>query len=183
MVNPFEALWDTIKPMVDEEPKPPLHVGEVMNLWTVLTIFEEAHSIYISSLNMTTDEELTHALNVAEKTSKKDIVEFQVFLKKEGVPLPVASDEKPKSDPNDVPLGVKLTDNEIANAVSAKIAACIVLCATGLAESTRTDVGVRFLQYQAKLVTFGASFKLLMRKRSWIKIPPYYYPPGSPHSK
>ncbi|WP_252244958.1 hypothetical protein [Cytobacillus oceanisediminis] len=29
---------------------------------------------------------------------------------------------------------------------------------------------------------FGASLKDLMRKRSWIKVPPYYYPPGSPRN-
>jgi hypothetical protein len=32
MLNPFEAAWDTIKTMVDNEPKTPLHVGEVMSL-------------------------------------------------------------------------------------------------------------------------------------------------------
>lgn len=180
MLNPLEAILDTIKTMFDNEPKSPLHVGEVMSLWTMLTIFEEAHSIYIAALNMTTDDELIHALKEAKKASKQDIKELREFLKKEGVPLPLASAEKPNSEPNDVPLGVKLTDYEIANAVSAKIATNVAFCGASMAQSIRNDVGMLFLKYQMEMITYGASLKTLMRKRGWIKVPPYYYPPGMP---
>jgi hypothetical protein len=30
---------------------------------------------------------------------------------------------------------------------------------------------------------FGTSLKNTMRKRGWIKVPPYYYPPGMPKQR
>jgi hypothetical protein len=33
-----------------------------------------------------------------------------------------------------------------------------------------------FLEWTA----IGATVKTLMRKRGWLKVPPYYYTPGSP---
>lgn len=33
----------------------------------------------------------------------------------QGIPLPEVPAGKPESDPNDIPLGVKKTDDEIAN--------------------------------------------------------------------
>lgn len=180
MINPFEAVWDMMKGNMDNEPKAPLHVGEVMNLWTLLTIFEDAHAVYIAALNTTTDDELIHAIKNAEKESKQDVKELKKFLEREGVPLPPTAEGKPKSDPNEIPLGVKLTDSEIANAISAKIAACITFCGKGMAESIRNDVAMLLLKHQTRLMIYGESFKSLMRKRGWIKVPPYYYPPGMP---
>jgi hypothetical protein len=37
----LEAVNDVMKTFIDEDPKPPLHVGEIMNCWTYLTMLEE----------------------------------------------------------------------------------------------------------------------------------------------
>jgi hypothetical protein len=42
------------------------------------------------------------------------------------------------------------------------------------------DVGIMFAGFQAEMLKYGASLKTLMRKRGWIKIPPYYVPNGLP---
>ncbi|MFB4166082.1 hypothetical protein ACE1TI_20385 [Alteribacillus sp. JSM 102045] len=42
MPNPFEAFWNILKTLVDTEPKAPMHVGEVMSMWTYLTMINEA---------------------------------------------------------------------------------------------------------------------------------------------
>lgn len=77
-------------------------------------------------------------------------------------------------------MGVKLTDDEIANALSVKVVANYMMCATGAVQSVRNDVGLMFTKFQAEKLKFGASLKTLMRKRGWIKIPPYYVPSGLP---
>ncbi|WP_261176540.1 DUF3231 family protein [Anaerobacillus sp. CMMVII] len=99
---------------------------------------------------------------------------------KEGVPLPPVPDKKPLSEPDEIPLGAKLTDNEIANGVSLKIAMAAVECAMANSQSIRTDVGLMWLEFYTEMLTFGATTKTLLRKRGWIKVPPYYYPPGLP---
>lgn len=178
MTRLLESIASVVKAFTDEEPKPPLHVGEVMTLWTMLTIFQEAHAGYVIGLNTTTDPELKHALTNAIQASKTDIRLLSEFLLREGVPLPPASEPKPESNPDAVPLGVKLTDHEIANAISANIAACISLCGTGIAQSVRTDVGLIYLQIQVQLMKYGAPLREMMKKRGWLITPPHYYPPG-----
>jgi hypothetical protein len=101
-------------------------------------------------------------------------------LQREGVSLPPHSEQKPLSDPNAVPLGAKSTDAEFANAVVLKLVTSIIKCATAAAESVRNDVGLMFVEFQSEALTYGAMLKSLMRKRGWLKVPPYFYPPGAP---
>lgn len=42
----------------------------------------------------------------------------------------------------------------------------------------RNDVGLILLGTLIELLKFGTSLKSMMIKRGWIKVPPYYYPPG-----
>ncbi|MBL0387839.1 DUF3231 family protein [Tumebacillus sp. ITR2] len=178
MTTLIEAITSIAKGFLDEEPKPPLHVGEVMALWTALALHQEGYSMYELAMNTTTDPDLLHALRKARESSAEDIHSIKEFLVKEGVPLPTTSEPKPHANPNAIPYGVKLTDDEICNLISAKVASSIALCGSGIAESVRADVGYLFLQSMVRLMKFGAPLRVLMRERGWIKIPPYYYPPG-----
>jgi Protein of unknown function (DUF3231) len=178
MTRLLESITAVVKSFTDEEPKPPLHVGEVMALFTALTLFQEALAGYIVALNTTTDPQLKHALKNGADVAKSDIRIVKEFLLREGVPLPPTSEPKPDSNPDMVPLGVKLTDHEIANAISAKIATGISICGTAIAQSVRTDVALIFLQIQVQLMKFGAPLREMMKKHGWLIVPPYYYPPG-----
>ncbi|GLB59584.1 DUF3231 family protein [Cytobacillus sp. NCCP-133] len=180
MKNPFEAIAETIKNFADNEPKPPLHVGEVMDLWTLYTAFHEAHSLYYIALNMTTDTELLHTIRKAIEGSQADTQMIEDFLLKEGVPLPLTNAEKPLSDPDSVPEGVKLTDDEIANLISVKVAASIVFCAQAMIKTVRMDVGMLFFSIQVHLMEFASPLKNLMKQRGWLRIPPSYNPHGIP---
>jgi len=180
MTNLFESTTDYLKTLVDHEEKNPLHVGEVNCLWVLLTMIEEGIGLYQIGLNTTNDDDLIHALKNGEQQSKDTSNQLRTFLKKEGIPLPETSEEKPKSEPNSIPLGVKQTDEELANLVSVKVAAQITLIGQALATSIRNDVCELFLNIQYELLKYGSSFKTLMRRNGWIKVPPYYYPPGAP---
>ncbi|MDQ0220777.1 DUF3231 family protein [Peribacillus cavernae] len=180
MTTIFEAVKDFLQMSLDNEPKNPLHVGEVMSCWLYLATMDEA-AVYIQiGLNTTTDDDvkniLKESLNQCETQGKR----FKEFLKKEGVHLPPTSEQRPNSEPNSVPLGVKLTDDEIMNGLSIKTVAAITACASAVSQSIRNDVGALFTQCMLEKMKFGTSLKYLMRKRGWIKVPPYYYPPGLP---
>lgn len=180
MSNPFEAAWNTLKLLVDNEPKSPMHVGEVMSIWTYLTVLDEALRYEEVGLNTTTDDEVKELLVDAKKICESQSQRLSNFMQKEGIPLPSNQAKKPVSEPNEIPLGVKLTDDEIANGVSLKIAAASVECAMGNSQSIRTDLGLIWTEFYTEMLTFGATTKTLLRKRGWIKIPPYYSPPGLP---
>lgn len=180
MTNVFESMKDLFAPLVDNEDKNPLHIGEVTHFWLLLTLIEEGLGLYQLALNTTKDEQLIHALVNGKQSSKEVSERLRAFFINEGVTLPPTSEAKPKSDPDSVPLGVKYTDEELANLVSAKIAAEITVIGQGLAVCVRNDACEMFFRIQVELFKYGSSFKKMMRDRGWLKIPPYYYPPGAP---
>jgi hypothetical protein len=176
----LEAVKNVLQSLMDDEPKPPLHVGEVMTFWSFLSEVagEQVHSE--AGINSTTDPELRKAFHAAVKMFKSQKERLTAFMRIEGVPLPPLSESKPISDPNMVPLGVKLTDDELANSIGIKIYLGISYCATAIIESIRTDVGLLWVEFLQEYMTFGVTIKTLMKRRGWLKVPPYYFPPGSP---
>ncbi|MGV3465719.1 MAG: DUF3231 family protein [Heyndrickxia sp.] len=182
MTNLFESIKDFFKTFADSEDPNPLHTGEVTNIWLLLTLLEEGVITYQVGLNTTTDDALIHTFNNGIQLSEITINKLKTFMIKEGIPLPPSSEDKPKSEPNAVPLGVKFTDSELVNLVSAKVAAEIVLIGQTLAMSVRNDFALLIMQFLFELLKYGTSLKTLMRQRGWMKIPPYYYSPGAPNN-
>jgi hypothetical protein len=174
----FDSFKSLIGSLTDEEPKPPLHTGEVMSLWTLLTVYQEGQMIYNVALNTTQDPELLHAVHNAVKESRECIHALEQFFKTEGIPLPSPSDQKPDSSPDQIPFGVRFTDEELANLIVGKITSCIAICGQAIAQCLRNDVGIVLLRQMAVLLNFGIPYKSLMRKRGWLKTPPEYSPPG-----
>lgn len=180
MAHTYEALIKVIKSLFDDEPKPSLHVGEVMCCWTYLAMLEEAVALEQLGINSTEDTDLIDVLHKSMGGASSQAKRLKDFLQQEGVPLPPADEPKPLSDPRSIPLGAKMTESEIANSVSIKLAASIQMCATGTVQSIRNDVGLMFLEFQIEAIRYGVILKSLMKKRGWLKVPPYYHPPGEP---
>ncbi|WP_261176541.1 DUF3231 family protein [Anaerobacillus sp. CMMVII] len=80
MSNPFEAVWNTLKTLVDKEPKSPLHVGEVMSIWTYLAMIDEAIRYEEVGLNTTTDNEVKELLIDAKKICESQSQRLSDFM-------------------------------------------------------------------------------------------------------
>lgn len=175
-----EALGNVFRNVVDNEPKPPLHVGEVMQCWTYLALLNESLSFLQAGLNTTEDPELSDALKKSLDLCGGQAKRFTDFMTQEGIPLPAPTEEKPKSDSHAIPLGVKLSDDEIVNGVSLKSATAILMCTNGITQGIRTDLGLIWVESQMEQITFAYNLRTLMRKRGWLKHPPSFLPPGVP---
>lgn len=182
MIKVWESVMDAMKSMTDQDEDQPLHVGEVMSCWIYLLGLELAKASVQVGINTTTDSELKAILEEDMKLGTSQRERLHDFMMKEGITLPPGPEDMPKSDPNSVPLGVKLTDEVIANELSLKIISLIMRAAGAASESIRTDVGLLFIQFQAEKLAFATRLKHLMRKRGWINVPPFYVPPGSQQS-
>ncbi|WP_431308896.1 DUF3231 family protein [Halalkalibacter flavus] len=180
--NPFEALWNIVNKEIDNtnEKNSPLHIGEAMDCWTYLTALAEFIRFEEAGLNTSTDDEVLEMLNDAIRMCENQSEKLSSFMKKEGIPLPETSPPKPKSEPNAIPLGVKLSDEEITNGITLKLTSCLMMSAKGEIDAIRTDIGVMWFKFHTEMLTFGVTLKSLMIKRGWLKVPPYYYPPGQP---
>jgi hypothetical protein len=182
MVNIMETIMDAMKSLTVQDEDQPLHVGEVMSCWIYLAGLELAKVSVQAGINTTSDDELKAILEEDMKLGTSQRERLHDFMIKEGITLPPAPEDMPKSDPNSIPLGVKLTDDVIANELSLKIVSLIMRAAGAASESIRTDVGLMFIQFQAEKFAFASRLKHLMRKRGWIKVPPFYVPHGSDQS-
>ena len=180
MPDILEAVKNVVLSFIDEEPKSPLHVGEVMFCWSCLAELSEDQIHTEAGINSTTDPELSQAFHEGVQLFKSQKDRLTEFLRIEGVPLPPLSESKPTSDSHDIPLGVKLTDDELANSLIIKFVMGISTYANAITQSTRNDVTLIWTEFLQEYMTFGATLKSLMKKRGWFKAPPFYYPPGSP---
>jgi hypothetical protein len=181
MPNIFETVIDYIKTTsFDTDPKPRPHIGEAMGCWLYYTAIAEEIPALEASLNTTTDNELIRLLKESKKLAEHQKSILEKFMIDEGIPLAPVANSKPKSDHNSIPLGVKTTDDEIANFIAIKVTSNIVMCSTNISQSVRNDIGLMWARFHAEKMIFGFELRTAMRKRGWIKVPPYYYPPGAP---
>lgn len=182
MVNVLETTIDTLQSWINQEKNTPLHVGEVMGCWIYLAGLELAKTTVQAGINTTTDAELKALLEEDMELGTSQRKRLHEFMLKESITLPPAPEDMPSSDPSAIPLGVKLTDDVIANELSLKIVSLILRAASITTESIRNDVGVLFTQFQAEKLAFAAKLKHTMKKRGWLRIPPYFIPPGTEQS-
>jgi len=178
MPNIFESLIATIKTSLDYDTKHPLHTGEVMSCWVYYTALKEFIRYEEVGMNTTIDDELLRLLHDAKKLCESQVKQLESFMVKEGIPLPDLPSPKPKSDPKDIPMGAKLTDDEIVNGISLKVAVAIMNAATTQSQAIRNDVGGMMAKFQIEMLVFGSTLKTIMRKRGWLRVPPFYNPPG-----
>jgi hypothetical protein len=171
----FEVIFNT---MIDDEPIPPLNIIEASFAWLYYGIVKEAIAFEEAGLNTTNDDEFKGVLNDAVKLCSKHAKQLEQFMRKEGVTLPPVSEPKPFTDYKDIPLGVKLTDEELSNGLALKIIAMTTNASAAASQSIRTDVGAMWVQFLNETLAYGMTLKTKMRKRGWAKIPPAYTPPG-----
>ncbi|WP_419873677.1 DUF3231 family protein [Candidatus Pristimantibacillus sp. PTI5] len=173
-MNLLEILKDAIKPFVDGK-KPPLHVGEVMNLWFYLAASEQTMRGEQISFNIVQDAELKENLKeIINNVHAPIIKEITEFLRVEGVSLPSTTPEKPIGDFRDIPEGAKLNDEEVSNLMQFNMVLGINYACRGLTESVRPDVAAMFAKFQIMKVTYSLPLKDLAMKKGWFKQPPYY---------
>ncbi|WP_191963100.1 DUF3231 family protein [Virgibacillus necropolis] len=55
------------------------------------------------------------------------------------------------------------------------------MCVGYASQCLRTDVALMFLKFQTDKLAIALKTKDLMMKRGWLKVPPFYHPPGSPN--
>ena len=152
----------------------PLHVGEVMNLWTFLTATENFTNSEEITLNTVEDQDLKKKMNeLVENYHKPIINEIKTLLLKEGVELPQGPSEKPDLKLN-LPAGGKMTDEEVANFVVFNLVWAINFCARGLTEAVRADVGTLFVKAIVQKAGFSLTLKQLMTDKGWLHVPPQY---------
>ncbi|WP_438447017.1 DUF3231 family protein [Gorillibacterium sp. sgz5001074] len=172
----LELLKDSIKPFLDGK-KPPMNVAEVMNLWFYFTATEQSLRGEQISFNIVQDPDLRakmqEVINEVHRPIHKELTEF---MQAEGIPLPKSTPEKPITELRDIPLGGRLTDEEVANLTSFNIVLGIQYACRGMVEAVRPDIAAMFVRFQMKKAAFAIPFRELLSQKGWLQVPPAYCP-------
>jgi hypothetical protein len=173
-MNILNVFSDAVKPFLDGE-KPPLNVGEVMNLWFYLTATEQTMRGEEVSYNIVQDldlkEMLKQVIHDVHGPISKELTEFLIA---EGVPLPEKTPVKPVGDFRNIPEGSKLSDEEVASLLSFNIVLGINYACRGVTEAVRPDVSLMFARFQMKKMAYSIQLRDLLLRRGWLQVPPYF---------
>jgi len=154
----------------------PLHYGEVFALWTSLSVAKFRLDSYQVYINHTGDEELRAFLKqVIETSIKPSIKELEEVLLHNDIAVPPTPAERPEADLEQIPVGARFQDAQIAYMVAADIAAGVVASSQGMSQSIREDVGLLYGQMGAKKAKDGAVLLQMMKDKGWLVPPPLHH--------
>ena len=153
----------------------PMHYGEVFGTWSFLTTTKGLIAGYQTHLNHTGDEDLRKLLEEAIQGGQQEMKQIEVLLKANGIGLPPTPPERPKACLEDIPVGARFQDPEIAAMLSANIAAGLVSCSAIIGQSIREDIAVMFGQFHLQKATLGLKVLRLNKEKGWLVPPPLHH--------
>ncbi|NEU30693.1 DUF3231 family protein [bacterium LRH843] len=153
----------------------PMHYGEVFSAWSYLVTAKGAIAGYQTQLNHAGDEDLQKLLEEAIRGGEQEIQQIEALLKANGIGLPPTPPERPKACLEDIPVGARYTDPEIAAMLSASVAAGLVACSTIMGQSIREDIAMMFGQFHVQMAALGAKVLRLNKEKGWLIPPPLHH--------
>lgn len=152
----------------------PLHYGEVFDIWSAQMVGNNMITCYQTMLNHAGDKDLKKLLTEAIELCQQQKVQVETILKENGIGLPPAQPEPPEACLEDIPVGARIPDPAIAAALSADIAAGMVLCSQVIGKSVREDVAMIFGQFHNQKAALGAKTLRLNKEKGWLIPPPLH---------
>lgn len=153
----------------------PMHYGEVFSLWSFLQVSKGAIAGYQTQLNHVGDEDLQELLKEAMNSCLQEMEQVETLLKENGVGLPPTPPERPKACLEDIPVGARLMDQEVAAALSMDVAAGLVTCSQIIGQSIREDIAMMFGQFHMQKATLGGKVLRLNKEKGWLIPPPLHH--------
>lgn len=150
----------------------PLHYGEIFSVWSSSMVARGALSCYQAFLNHAGDKELKKILDDLIDQAKLEIKECDNLLYNNGFsPAPIMPD-RPPVKLEDIPVGARFTDPEIAAKIAADTSIGLVACSQAMGQSIRVDVGALFAKYHLTKAALGVKILELSKENGWIIPPP-----------
>lgn len=169
-MNLLETLFQVMR-----QPAAPPHVGEALALWTYFVALKESRAICLLMANHTADPELREFIeNFVTTIEEPQLEEVREVMRNEGVDFPNVTADKAKSDPNQLPAGARLTEEEIANLLLVKVQGLLLIGHMALLESLRPDLGAMWYRKHSAVMVEALKLKQMMQKRGWLRVPPQF---------
>ena len=159
--------------ILDGNPKnEPMHYGEIFNVWEVSMAAKGAVSCYQAYLNHAGDKDLKKMLRDLIDQAKLEIKELDELLAENGIAAAPTLPERPEVKLEDIPMGARFTDLEIAAKIAMDNAAGLVGCSAVMGMSIREDIGALFAKYHLSKTTLGVRILQMLKDKGWLIPPP-----------
>jgi Protein of unknown function (DUF3231) len=152
----------------------PLHYGEVFDIWSSQLAGNSMVAGYQVMVNHTGDADLKKLLLEAIEICQQQKKQIEELLKENGVALPPTPPERPEACLEDIPVGARMQDPEIAATLSVDIAAGLVACSQTIGKSIREDVAMMYGQFHTQKAALGAKVLRLNKEKGWLIPPPLH---------
>ncbi|WP_342564929.1 DUF3231 family protein [Paenibacillus sp. FSL R7-0345] len=150
----------------------PMHYGEIFSVWTASTVAKGALSSYRAYTYHAGDHDLKKILGAMIDQAELEISELDSLLAEQGLASAPAMPLRPEAKLEDIPVGARFTDPEIAAMLAADSAAGLVACSQAMGISIREDVGALFAKYHLTKAALGLKVLHLTKKNGWLIPPP-----------
>lgn len=150
----------------------PMHYGEIFSVWETSKMAKGTVSCYQAYLNHAGDKDLKKVLKDLIDQAKLEIKECDALLTDNGIaPAPVLP-ERPEVKLEDIPVGARFADQEIAAKIAVETAACLVACSSVIGQCIREDIGALFMKYHATKAAIGLRILHMSKEKGWLIPPP-----------
>lgn len=150
----------------------PMHYGEIFGVWE----YSMAAKIGLSSLHAYTyhagDKDLKEILRDMMEHTKTEMAECDELLMNNGITPAPALPKRTEAKLEDIPVGARFSDQEIAAGLTAALAGGLVTCSQMMSMSIREDVGALFAKYHAVKTTFSLRMLRMSKEKGWLIPPP-----------
>ncbi|QNK55782.1 DUF3231 family protein [Paenibacillus sp. PAMC21692] len=150
----------------------PMHYGEIYTAWQGSMVAKGMISCYQAYQNHAGDKELKKILEALLDQSKLEAKELDQLLTNNGIaPIPAPA-ERPPVKLEDIPVGARFTDMEIAAAISADTAAGIVGCSQAMIQCIREDIAALYAKYHLAKTALAVRILEMNKEKGWLIPPP-----------
>lgn len=153
----------------------PMHYGEVFSTWSFLLACKQSIAGCQTKINHTGDEDLRRLLEECIQQCQQEEKQIEALLKENGVALPPAPPERPKACLEDIPVGARFQDPEIAAHLSVSLGSGLVACSGVIAQCIREDIAMMFGQFHTQKATIAAKALRLSKEKGWVIPPPLHH--------
>lgn len=152
----------------------PLHYGEVFDLWAFSAKAKGCVSVYRAYVYHAGDKDLKQILSDLINQAELEAKECDSILLDNGIVPPPDLPPRPEAKLEDIPIGARITDQEISPLIAADTAASMAACSAMAGKSIREDVGALFIKYHATKTVIGLKILELSKENGWLVPPPLH---------
>lgn len=152
----------------------PLHYGEVFDIWAFSTKAKGCVSVYRAYNFHAGDKDLKKILDDLINQAELEVAECDSILTSNGIASSPDLPARPEAKLAEIPVGARITDQEIASLIASDTAASMVACSQIMGKSVREDVGALFGKYHVTKAALGLKILQLTKSKGWLVPPPLH---------